>query len=812
MCKEISQNKNMRKLITLFFSIIMVQGLCAQTMSDKQVLDYTKSGLEQGKDQKVIASELARRGVTKEQAIRVKQMYDREQQAKDAVDSTQTTDDRARTVGGNTLVVPEAAAMSEVEGSESGISGSSNRVYGREIFNTRNLTFEPSVNLATPQDYRLGPGDEVIIDIWGTNQTTIRQTISPEGYITINDIGLVSLNGKTIESATSYLRKELNKIYTGLDGEEATSNIMVSLGNIRTIQVNVMGEVRLPGTYRLSSFSTVFHALYRAGGVNGIGSLRAVNIMRSGKNIATVDVYDFIMEGKIVDDIRLQEGDVVIVPPYEALVTISGKIKRPMTYEMKKDETMATLIKYAGGFTSDAYTLSVRTIRQNGKEYQVNMVDEFDYSAFKMQDGDVVITEPILTRYENKLEVKGAVYRPGIYAYNDELNTVRSLVLKAEGLMGDAFTGRAVLYRERENLTQEVIQVDIAGIMGGTTADIPLKPNDVLYIPSIHDLTDLGKITVNGHVANPGDIAYADNMTLEDAIIQSGGLRDGASTVRVDVSRRVKDQKATKTSETIAEYFTFSLKDGFVVEGTPGFILQPYDQIYVRRSPGYFEQHNVSISGEVLYSGTYTLTTKNERISDLVNKAGGLTKHAYAKGAKLVRQANPEEMQLMQETINMMRREFGEGKIDSMDLQVKTTYTVGIDLEKAMADPGGDDDLILRVGDQLEVTEVMNTVKIDGAVMRPNTVTHKKGMRVKDYIKEAGGYSQHAKKSKTFVIFANGHIEEASNSKKQIQPGCEIVVPTKIKSNPVRLQTIMSVAQSLGSLGLTAASLANILK
>lgn len=687
------------------------------------------------------------------------------------------------------------------------------KVFGRDIFNTKNLTFEPSVNLATPVDYHLGPGDEVIIDIWGTNQATIRDNISPDGYINIEDIGLVYLNGMTVSEATDYLRKELNRIYAGIDSEKPVSQIKVTLGDSRTIQVNVMGEVLTPGTYALSSFSSVFHALYRAGGVNDIGSLRAIQLVRGGKPIATIDVYDFIMRGKATDDIRLQEGDVVIVPPYQALVTIEGNVKRPMKYEMKDGENVKTLLKYAGGFSGDAYTRALRMIRQNGREYQVYTIDDIDYSVFPVKDGDKVTAEAILNRFENKLEIKGAVYRPGIYQFGGSLNTVRQLVEKADGLMGDAFTARAVLHRERDNLTREVISVDIKKVLDGTIPDIPLQKNDVLYIPSIHDLQDMGVITVFGEVARPGELPYADNTTLEDIIIQAGGLKESASTVRVDVSRRIKDNKSTDVSSTIGKMYSFSLKDGFVIDGEPGFVLQPYDQVYVRRSPGYQEQANVDITGEVLYDGTYALTNKSERLSDLVKKAGGVTPFAYVKGAKLIRQANDEELKRMEDVFKMMRREMGQANMDSLKLDLDSVYSVGIDLELAMKNPGSSADVVLRAGDKLVVPELSNTVKINGAVMLPNTVAYKDNKSVKYYISQAGGFANNARKSRAFIIYMNGQVAKVKGSgRNMIEPGCEIVVPVKDKNGRMNFQTILGIASSIGSLGLTAASIANILK
>lgn len=653
----------------------------------------------------------------------------------------------------------------------------------------------------------------MIIDIWGTNQATIRDNISPDGYINIEDIGLVYLNGMTVSEATDYLRKELNRIYAGIDSERPVSQIKVTLGDSRTIQVNVMGEVLTPGTYALSSFSSVFHALYRAGGVNDIGSLRAIQLVRGGKPIATIDVYDFIMRGKATDDIRLQEGDVVIVPPYQALVTIEGNVKRPMKYEMKDGENVKTLLKYAGGFSGDAYTRALRMIRQNGREYQVYTIDDIDYSVFPVKDGDKVTAEAILNRFENKLEIKGAVYRPGIYQFGGSLNTVRQLVEKADGLMGDAFTARAVLHRERDNLTREVISVDIKKVLDGTIPDIPLQKNDVLYIPSIHDLQDMGVITVFGEVARPGELPYADNTTLEDIIIQAGGLKESASTVRVDVSRRIKDNKSTDVSSTIGKMYSFSLKDGFVIDGEPGFVLQPYDQVYVRRSPGYQEQANVDITGEVLYDGTYALTNKSERLSDLVKKAGGVTPFAYVKGAKLIRQANDEELKRMEDVFKMMRREMGQANMDSLKLDLDSVYSVGIDLELAMKNPGSSADVVLRAGDKLVVPELSNTVKINGAVMLPNTVAYKDNKSVKYYISQAGGFANNARKSRAFIIYMNGQVAKVKGSgRNMIEPGCEIIVPIKDKNGRMNFQTILGIASSIGSLGLTAASIANILK
>ena len=782
--------------------------LMAQSMSDSQVLEYVKDGIRQGKEQKQLASELARKGVTKEQAMRVKQLYEQQNNVNTSK-STGTDINKSRL---REETKENTSDMLEDHPTTQDLARG-DQVFGRNIFNTRNLTFEPSVNLATPTNYRLGPGDEVIIDIWGASQNTIRQQISPEGTINIQKIGPVNLSGMTVSAANDYLKNALNKIYNGLNNTtDPTSDIRLTLGNIRTIQINVMGEVVQPGTYALSSFSTVFHALYRAGGVSDIGSLRNVQLVRNGKNIATIDVYEFIMKGNTQDDIRLQEGDVVIVPAYDVLVKISGKVKRPMRFEMKKDENLATLIKYAGGFEADAYTRSLRVVRQNGEEYEVNTVKDIDYNIYKMRNGDVVTAEAILNRFTNKLEIRGAVYRPGIYQLSGKLNTIRELVHEAQGLTGDAFLNRAVLYRQREDLTSEVVQIDIKSIMDGTSPNLALMKNDILYIPSIHDLEDRGNVTVHGEVAHPDSYPYADNMTLEDLIIQAGGLKEAASTVRIDVSRRIKNPRSTADNDTIGQMYTFSLKDGFVIDGQPGFILEPYDQVYVRRSPGYQAQQNVAIEGEILFGGNYAMTSREERLSDLVNKAGGPTNYAYLRGAKLTRVANASEKKRMGDVIRLMSRQLGEAMIDSLGIRVEDTFTVGIDLEKALSNPKSNADLVLREGDVISIPNNNNTVTINGAVMVPNTVSYMQGKDVDYYLNQAGGYSDNAKKSKKFIVYMNGQVTKVKGSgKKQIEPGCEIIVPSKAKKK-ANIGNILGYATTFSTLGMMVASIANLIK
>lgn len=827
--KKIYWTIMMKRFLKIAFSLMLsvsAVSVSAQTMSDSQVLEYVKQAMQQGMGQEEIAVQLLSRGVTEEQALRVKEMYQQQMgtTTTGSENGTVVSTSRLRQLQeraqkensmqlGTNVSLPSSSDLTN-NGVISVIGDTLNfvkynpedEVFGRSIFNSASLTFEPNINLATPENYRLGPGDEIIIDIWGASQNTIKQEISPDGFINIPNLGLVYLSNKTMKEADELLKQELRKIYA-----DAANNIKVTLGNIRTIQVNVMGEVMFPGTYTLSSFSTVFHALYSAGGVSSIGSLRNVKVARGGSVIVALDVYEYMMKGEIKDDICLQEGDVIIVPAYEALVKITGKVKRPMRYEMKKNESVATLLSYAGGFSSDAYKKTLRVIRQDGSEYSVATVDENNYTNFQVQDGDAVTVDPILDRYTNKLEIKGAVYRPGIYQLSGNLNTVRQLVEKADGLLGEAFTARAVLYRERENLTREVLPVDVVGILNGTVPDIALRKNDILYIPSIHDLQDWGKVTISGEINKPGEYTYADNMTLEDLVITAGGLKDAASIVRVDIARRIRDPKSTTESETTGENYSFALKDGFVINGQPGFILHPYDQVIVRRSPSYSEQVNVTVNGEVLYSGQYNLRTKNERLSSIIERAGGVNKFAYVRGAKLTRVANAEELKRMEDAIQMIRKEIGDAVANSMGLKVDSTFTVGIDLEAALANPGSDADIVLREGDVINVPEYNNTVKISGAVMMPNTVSFLQGKKVSYYLSQAGGYSSQAKKSKKFIIYMNGQVAEVKGSgKKQIEPGCEIVVPNKTRK--FNFANLMSNATSFASLATMVASLANLLK
>lgn len=814
----------MRRLITLFFLVFVLSGVAmAQQMSDDQVIQYVKEANKSGKSQKQISTELLRRGVTKEQVTRIQQKYSGNKATEKSTDvSTQL---RQRTlVDGN--VSRRGTSVADLSGpefsddsfelkpdSDAIAKNTTSQIFGHDLFTNRNLTFEPSINLATPVNYRLGPGDEVIIDIWGASENTIRQSISPEGTILVSGLGPVQLSGMTVKDANAYLQREFSKIYSGISGNEPNSQIKLTLGDIRTIQINIMGEVAVPGTYTLSSFSSVFHALYRAGGVNKIGSLRSIKVIRDGKTVADLDVYDYLMKGKMKDDIRLQEGDVIIVNPYESLVRISGKVKRPMFYEMKPTETVATILDYSGGFTGDAYKKAVRIIRKSGREHQVYNVDEMDYSIFRLDDGDSISVDGVLKRFENRVEIRGAVYRAGLYELSGTVNTVKQLIKKAEGVRGDAFLNRVLLDREHEDLSHEIIAIDLAGMLKGTVADVPLQKNDILYIPSINDLKEEETISIHGEVANPGTFLFSNKMTIEDMLIQAGGLLEAAATTKVDVTRRIKDPKSTSFSSVLGKTFTFDIKDGWVVGGEENFYLEPFDEIYVRKSPAYRKQQNVVIAGEVLFGGNYALMKKNERLSDLVSKAGGVTPDAYVKGARLIRKMTEEEQRRQADAVRMAQMGEGKDSISVEKLNISDTYTVGINLGKAIANPGSDFDLVLREGDILFIPEYINTVKISGAVMYPNTVLYKKGESLRFYINQAGGYGNLAKKKKAYVVYMNGTVSRLkARDRKAIEPGCEIIVPSKEEKKRMSTAEILGMGSTTASIAAMIATMVNLFK
>lgn len=763
----------------------------AQSMTDIQVLEYVKSGLAQGKSQSTLIAELSARGVDRAQAERVRQLYESQQTGVAQAASTAAAESRSHSVSAEVAMEPET--FEENTGTD---------VFGRDVFRNKSLNFAPSENLATPKNYRLGPGDEVIIDIFGANQVTLRNTISPEGSINVDILGPLYLSGMTIDEANKYLKRKLSGIYGGLNRSSSGTDIRLSLGQIRSIQVNILGDVQNAGTYVLSAFSTVFHALYMAGGVVEPGSLRNITVNRGGQIVGTVDVYDFLMSGNRESDIRLEEGDVVMVKPYSCLVKIGGEVKRPMSFEMQDGETLSNLFEYAGGFTAGAFADNVTVMRQNGKNYEIRTVDAKDFSVFELKDGDQVTVGKLNSFYENRINITGAVYQPGTYELGGEINTVSQLIAKAGGLLPAAFTTRAVLHREHEDKSREVISVNLDRVLDGLDPDIALQKNDELFITSKADIQERGTMTVSGMVVNPSTFPFAANTTIEDIIIMAGGLKEGASFARVDVSRRKRDANGLVRMDEVGELISLSLKDGFADDGGEKFYLQPYDEVIVHFSPAYNAQTHVTLTGEANFAGTFTLTNRNERLSDLVAKAGGITKYAYLKGARLFRNMSDDERQQL---IEVLRNRTGNNmtQLDTAGIyqdQIASQYQVAIQLDKALSNPGSAADIELVEGDILDIPMIRNTVRVIGCVMMPSVISYESGKSARSYVFDCGGYAARAQKGKAFVVHMNGTSERMGIGTK-VLPGDEIVIPERAKPEGVSDRVFERSTQALTAFG-----------
>ena len=818
----------MRKVTLLL--LLLVSTVAFAQMTDQQVVQFIQAEMKAGTSHGQIVTKLVQKGVNIEQIRRLQKQYssqignagmtDKANAAVSEINSRlrkksnveNTTVGKVEKKTSQTTFQQQDLSMSEepfednlpLKLKEEKEVPDSLKVFGRDIFNNKLLSFEPNMNIATPQNYVLGPGDQVIVDVYGASQKSQQLEVSPDGVIVVEGYGPIQVSGLTVASAQKKLRSTLGSRYK-------SSSMNVSVGQTRTIMVNVMGEVKTPGTYTLSAFSTVFHALYMAGGINDLGTLRNIKVYRQGRLISTVDVYQYILNGRLAGNVRLQENDMIIVSPYEALVNIRGHIKRPMFYEMRPTESVAQIIKYAGGFSSDAYKKSVRVVRKSGERYSVHTVDEFDMSSFKVADGDSIGVDAMVERYENMVEVKGAVFRPGQYELGKQINTIRALIEAAGGLTEDAFAGRAVIYRMKQDRTLETQPVDLGSILAGSVPDVPLRNEDVLLVATQADKLSERIVTITGEVFNPGTYQFSERETVEDLILRAGGLTDAASLAKVDVSRRIRDTKALQSSQEISQNFTFSLKDGFVVDGQSGFTLEPFDVVQVRRSPGYMMPRTVHVEGEVVFEGDFNLTKKNQRISDIIKAAGGVTAEAYVKGARLERHLNSDERARLQAAVKAARQNSNSKDSIQLDkLELAEYYTVGIDLEKALANPGGDFDVVVRDSDRIFVPEYNGTVKISGNVLFPNTVSYQAGKDWKFYVNQAGGFGQRSRKSHTFIVYQNGTVSQVGKGK--VEPGCEIVVPQKGKRDMSSIAQWISIGTSMASLGTMAATIGNLLK
>ena len=788
-----------RYLLTALLFLFITGTLFAQ-MSDQQVIDELRRYQNSGLSQEQIATEMVRKGVSPTQLQRLRSQYN----------VTEGAQESSRTDIQNQLgqfrndmdtsefpVIPQDATPQE------------DKVYGETLFQRENLTFAPNMNMPTPANYVLGAGDEIIIDVWGDSELNVQYKIAPDGHITVPGLGRIQLSGMNVDQAESRIRTQFSTIYSDLDSSQPHTFLAISVGNVRTIKVNVMGEVRSPGTYTLSSFASAFHALYTAGGTTNIGSLRNIRIFRSGRQMADIDLYEYLIKGNNMEDITLQDGDIVMVEPHGILAQAKGEVRRPMWYEIKPHETLQDLIRYAGGFSENAFKGTITLQRSGDAEREVHTLSEAEYPVFQLHDGDKIQVDSILSRFTNMVEISGSVYRPGKYAISDRISTVRDLIEIAQGTTGDAYLQRALLYRENDDLTLSMRSFNLDALLSNQISDVELKRNDLIHIPSILALDDTLTVYIGGEVHNPATYPYAENMHVEDIILRAGGLTEAASTARIDVYRRIKNPSGTTITENTSTVHTFSLLDGEIVSNNPDFVLKPFDQVIVRRSPGYEEQQLVTIEGEVLFKGSYSKITKDERLSSLINRSGGLTPYAYTKGARLSRRLTPEEQQKVRESIQIKaqvdRLNTDSLLMEEINNENIATHYVGIDLEKALKNPGGPEDIILREGDVLNVPEYNELIKISGAVLYPNMVTYKKNKKISYYINQAGGYSRLAMKGKPFVVYMNGEV--SSGRWARVEPGCEIIVPEKPEREPLNMQGILGLGTSIASIALLISNL-----
>lgn len=781
--------------------LLFITGSLFAQMSDQQVIDELRRYQSSGMSQEQIAAEMVKKGVTTSQMQRLRDQY--MGQEKISTGAIRSNNNFQGDVLRGEAGFEEIATTSEslVEKGES--------IFGQNLFSSQNLTFAPNMNMPTPANYVLGPGDQIIIDIWGNTELNVQYTIAPDGHITVPGLGRIQLSGMKVEQAQSRIRTQFSTIYSDLDSSQPQTFLAISVGNVRTIKVNVMGDVRTPGTYTLSSFASAFHAMYAAGGTTDIGSLRNIRIFRGGRQAAEIDLYEYLMKGNNMEDITLQDGDVVMVEPYGILAKTTGEVRRPMWYEIKPGETLQNLINYSGGFTGNAYSASLTLLRSGEVEMEAYTLSQPEYSTFQLKDGDRVEIGNVLEQYANMVEITGSVYRPGRYAIGDRIKTIRDLIEIAQGTKGDAYLQRALLYRENDDLTRSMQSFSVDDLLSGRISDITLRKNDLLHIPSVLSLDDSLTVYIGGEIRNPSNYPYAENMRLEDIILQAGGLTEAASTARIDVYRRTKDPSSTTVGNQTGSIHTFNLIAGEIISSNPDFIIEPFDQIVIRRSPAYEEQQIVTVEGEVTFKGQYAKFTKDERLSSLIKRAGGLTPFAYTKGARLSRRLTDEEQRQARETIRIKAQvdkldtdSLLQEQLDGLDI---TTQYVAIDLEAALKNPGGQEDIILKEGDVLNVPEYNELVKITGGVLYPNMVTYQKNKKLGYYIDQAGGYSRLAMKSKPFIVYMNGEV--ASGRWAKVEPGCEIIIPERPEREPLNMQGILGLGTSIASIALLISNL-----
>jgi protein involved in polysaccharide export with SLBB domain len=777
------------------FSSIKVDNL-----TDAQVKQFIGRAKATGMSIPEMEAEAISRGMPYDEVLKLRERISALEMGEDKTVGQGDVDERKASFSTDTKVQTQAQ-LDDVD------------IFGSNLFKRKDLTFEPSLNIPTPPDYQLGSGDVLNIEVWGASQSSFKLKISPEGQIFVPSLGPIQVSGLTVERATWLIINKLSTIYSGLKGASPNTFAQVTLGNIRSIKVTIAGEAFMPGTYTLPAFATVFNALYFAGGPGGNGTYREVKVIRSGNTIANIDLYSFLLKAESSQNIRLQDEDMIFIGPYKNRVMLSGEVIRPAIYELRENETLSDLISYAGGYTSSAFHKSLVVNRKTESERRLLNVDSDLFSSFLMKNGDVLKVGKILERYENRVTIRGAVFREGEYALKEGM-TLTDLINKAEGLREDAFTSRASIYRLLDNLEVEVIDVDLKAILENPAMDLQLKREDLLLISSILELKQERTVNIVGEVQKPGSFPYADNISLGELIRKAGGLKHSASLAMVEVARRVQNRAATESSETISEVFNFPIDENLSVndEGS-SFRLKPFDIVFVRTSPGYKKQELAKAEGEFTFPGSYAIAQKGERISDLVARAGGLTPDAYLPGATLLRKIDDTQ----REQAERIKELEGDNlEIDAnIDEQMNNSHQpIGINLEKILKYPKSNEDLLLVEGDILRVPQQLQTVRLSGELLNPVTTRYLRNVTLRRYVAHAGGFTDNARKSKVFVVYANGSVNKTRNFiffrvYPKIEPGAEIVVPTKPERDGVSLQETLAISSSLSSIALVTISIIN---
>ncbi|MEQ9424256.1 MAG: SLBB domain-containing protein [Cyclobacteriaceae bacterium] len=817
-------------------------------LSDEQIQSFARQAENSGMTQQQFEVIARQRGLPPSEISKLRQ---RMQELGSETDSRQNVDDLNTS---NLDQRPPDLSMFDDLLLPDSVQKAQLKIFGMDLFKNANLSFEPSLNLATPKNYQIGPGDEVVIDVWGASEQTYQEILSPDGYIRIPNLGPLYLSGLSVEEATSRAKSRLSKIYAGLvsrDGQPPNTYVQLTLGNLRSIKVNVVGEVVNPGSYNLSSLSTIFNALYFTGGPTENGSLRKIDLYRNGVKKSTLDVYDYIVNGAQEQNIILQDQDVIIVKPYQERITIKGEVKRPGIFESIGEESLGKMIEYAGGFSENAYYSFLSLSRNTGSGKTIITVNSTDYDSFDMSSGDSFEVLPINDRYLNRVQINGAVNREGEFELTDGL-TLKGLIEKADGLRGDAFAARGVLVRMNSDFTLTSQEFNASNILNGTEDDIPLQNEDLVEIKSIFDLREDFMLYIDGEVNNPGEFPFVSGLAVEDLLILAGGLKQSASQAEIEVSRRILDEQGVAVNT--AEIYNFSInKDLSIGPEASSFELMPFDMVIIRKSPSYEKQLIVEVEGEVLYPGKFSLSKKNERISDVIKRAGGLTNFAYVNGATLQRRTEfflddeeqndlllkirkareereyqndtgseidsqnesqnqllaAEELKINDDNIDLIREQLVQDLANSdrrfQGVELKPHESVGIDLNQILRNPGSKYDLIMNEGDRIVIPKFLQTVKMRGELQYPITVRYDKAFSFKDYVSQAGGFTETARKGRSYIVEANGSANRTRkvlffNNYPDVTPGSEIIVPSRPQRRPLSVGEVLGLLTSLTTL------------